>query len=136
MKLKLFAASLMALAIAAPMSANAASQKIACHVSVSYGINGNVQETYTKDFSVAPGADFSQDFSTNLRTKDFFASTANNVVTIRYFNDVGTFDTVDFTTNLTLQEGRGTVSGAHNFDTTVGSSGRHTTNYDLSCKRL
>jgi hypothetical protein len=114
--------------------------KVSCNVGIDYIFNGGITESYQKSFIVQPGVGFVDDFSTATRLKEFSASTVldagKTVIGIRYFNDVGVFNTVDFSTKLTLHK-RGiaeTTSGSHSFITTqTGPQQEHTTNYTLTC---
>ncbi len=117
--------------------------KVSCSVTVDYVLNGVLAQTYQKDFIVEPGAGFADDFSTPTRFREFTASTVmdagKTVVGITYFNDVGVFNSIDFSTKLTLHKKgvTGATSGSHTFTTTLGvpSQQQHTTNYTLSCLR-
>jgi hypothetical protein len=139
MNTKLLTATLI---LGAALSVNAlAAQGVSCNVAINYDLNGTVLAPYSKSFVVNNTAAFVDDFSTNIRTKTFTATTQkdvknNTVISINYFNDVGTFDNIDLRTDLILQDGKGTTSGSHTFSTSVGSSGNHTTTYSLTCKRL
>ncbi len=122
--------------------ANAAEERsVSCSVSIDYLFNGVVRAPYQKDFVVTPGVRFEDDFSTPTRFRIFDASTrledGKTVVVISYFNDVGVFESVDFNTELKLNDEKGeTRSGSHTFFTSRGAVGSHTTNYTLSCSRL
>ncbi len=147
---KMAVGSLIAAGVAFSLNANAAQQvDVSCSVSVDYLLNGAVVETYQKIFAVNPSASFVDDFSTATRQKSFTASTVldagNAVVGINYFNDVGVFDSIEFSTKLTLRK-EGVVestSGSQTFTTSKFPSGgglavniRHDINYSLSCKQL
>ena len=142
--MKLLGISLMVTSSAAPVTVNAAGQlKVSCSVVVDYVLNGNATESYQKIFVIEPGLSFDDDFSTFTRQKTFSASTVldagNTVVGISYFNDVGVFDAIDFSTKLTLHK-KGvaeSTSGSHTFTTTAGGTPQreHTTNYTLTCKQ-
>lgn len=134
-------------ALAAPLSVSAQQQVSAsCSVAVDYLYNGVIAEPYRKDFVVAPGVPFVDDFSTPTRIKTFTATAARNsgnlVVSIDYFSDVGVFHSIDFNAQLAIQE-RGRVestSGSNGFFassavTPQSVSGNHVTNYTLSCRR-
>jgi hypothetical protein len=140
---KTLAALTAAAALALPSLAQAAQGNtfsLNCSVAIDY-VNGTVSEPYRKDFVVGSGVAFADDFSTPIRQKRFVASAArqagNLVVAIDYFNDVGVFHSVAFSTQLALREGRNidSTSGSHVFSTSIGVPGNHTTNYTLSCKR-
>jgi hypothetical protein len=116
--------------------------KVSCSVTVDYTLNGGAPEAYRKDFSVSPGVGFIDDFSTALRQKEFRASAAreggNVVVSIDYFNDVGVFHSVGFSTRMNVRENRvlETTAGSNTFSTSLGVSGNHRTDYTLTCRRL
>ena len=119
---------------------------VSCSVAVEYVHDTVTVEQYQIDFVVEEGVVFEDDFSTPLREGLFTATVAkdanNAVVTIDYFNDVGTFHAIGFHTNLTIH-----ASGK--FESTSGSngffassavipesvSGNHVTNYSLTCRR-
>jgi hypothetical protein len=129
-----------AAAFASPFAAHAqAATGAACRVAIDYDISG-VAEPYAMDFSVAPGADFVDDFSTGTRLKVFTANAAQSagglVVKINYFNDVGVFDSISLDTQLKFRGGRRfeSTSGTHVYATSLGVVGNHTTTYSLSCK--
>lgn len=142
--MKLLVASIMVTSFAAPVTVNAAGQlKVSCSVVVDYVLNGNAAESYQKVFVIEPGLSFDDDFSTFTRQKTFFASTVldagNTVVGISYFNDVGVFDAIDFSTKLMLHK-KGvaeSTSGSHTFSTTAGGTPQreYTINYTLTCKQ-
>ncbi len=134
--------SIAAAGVAASMNVSASELRaVSCSVSVDYSLNRVVRSTYQKDFVIAPGAAFSDDFSTATRFRYFDASTqlvdGDTVVSVSYFNDVGVFDSVDFGTTLTLRNGREieTINGGNSFFTSRPSSAEHRTNYTLSCGR-
>ena len=120
---------------------------LSCSVTVDYVLtaqDGTVidTESYQNMFVLQPGADFEDDFSTPTRFKLFTASMQQGpnraVVTISYFNDVSTFNTVEFNTQLSLLNGQATESlaGAQAFSTsTAPLSGHYTTTYALTCRR-
>jgi hypothetical protein len=113
---------------------------VSCSVAIDY-TNAATAEPYRKDFVVGSGVAFVDDFSTPVRQKRFAASAArdagNIVVSIDYFNDVGVFHNIAFSTRLALRDGRNidSTSGNHVFSTSIGVPGNHTTNYTLTCKR-
>lgn len=140
--LKKLLVSIAAAGLAVSMNANASELRaVACSVSVDYSLNRVVRSTYHKDFVIALGVAFSDDFSTVTRFRFFDASTqlvnGDTVVSISYFNDVGVFDSVDFGTTLTLRNGRDaeTTTGSNSFFTSRPASAEHRTNYTLSCSR-
>ena len=140
--IKLLAVSILMVTAYLPLQGNAADPiKVSCSVSVDYVLNGVTAQSYQKAFIVQPGVGFVDDFSTPTRFKEFTASTVLDagkvVVGISYFNDVGVFNTIEFSTKLTLnKKGKAeTTSGSHSFITTLGvpSQQDHTTNYTLTC---
>jgi hypothetical protein len=145
---RLFAiVSLLSFTSAPCMAADAAPRALTCAVTVDYVLtaqDGEVidTETYHNAFIVAPGADFQDDFSTPTRTKLFTASMQQGenraVVTITYFNDVSTFNSVEFNAQMAILNGQTaeTTSGSQTFSTsTAPLSGHYTTSYELSCRR-
>lgn len=131
-----------AASLAVPLNAAAADRAaLSCSVAIDHSLSGGTPELYRKDFVVAPGVSFVDDFSTPLRQKQFTASAAreagNLVVSIDYFNDAGVFHSVGFNTRLTLRDGRNidSTAGSNTFSTSLGVAGNHRTNYTLSCRR-
>lgn len=130
---------------AVPMNVVSAAEprSVSCSVSVDYLLNGVVRAPYQKEFVVNPGVVYEDDFSTFTRFRFFTASTrldeaGKTVVEMSYYNDVGVFDAVDFSTELTIHdENNGeTTSGSHTYWSSLGIAGNHTTEYSLTCKRL
>lgn len=139
--------SAVAASLAATLEARAQQQASAsCSVAVDYVYNGVVTEQYRRDFVVAPGVPFVDDFSTATRIKTFTATAAREagdlVVSMDYFNDVGTFHAIGFASRLSIRE-RGkleSTSGSNGFFASSGVtptsvSGNHETNYLLTCRR-
>jgi len=131
----------------AGLAAAQAQSALSCSVTVDYVLtaqDGTVidTESYQNMFVLQPGADFEDDFSTPTRFKLFTASMQQGpnraVVTISYFNDVSTFNSVDFDSQMSLLNGQATesLSGAQTFSTsTAPLSGHYTTTYALTCQR-
>jgi hypothetical protein len=141
--LKLLLVSATLAGAVAPLGVHASqSDGVACSVVISYVLNGTVRESYQKDFAVTPAVPVSDDFSTFTRFKFFDASTHResgaSIVDISYYSDVGVFDSIDFRTKLTLRDDKAveTASGSHTYYVSLGVSGQHTTNYNLTCQRL
>ena len=131
-----------AMQAAAATGANPANDTMACTVSVEYKRNNVLRLTYTKDFTVAPDAPFSDDFSDAIRFRFFDATVArvNGIpeVAVVFDADVDVFNAVDFGTVLKVKdEGKGeTQTGNNAFFTSVpGAAGSHRTNYTLTCAR-
>jgi hypothetical protein len=132
-------------ALAASGLASAAT--LSCSVRVDYVMSAQdgtviATEIYQKDFLAQPGVPFEDDFSTPTRLKLFTATTTQSagrmVVAISYFNDVSTFNSIDFDTQLTLvsRERSEAVSGSHTFSTSLDPlSGHYTARYTLTCMR-
>jgi hypothetical protein len=139
-------ASLSVASIAIPIYARAASDNLSCSVVIDHTLtqSGTVlaTESYQKTFIAQTGVNFVDDFSTNTRTKEFTATTlrqsGKTIVGIGYFNDVGTFNTIQFDTTLTIlnDQPTETVSGGQSFFTSLSPlNGEHRTNYTLTCRR-
>jgi hypothetical protein len=142
---QLILASILAAGCVAPIHANAAElRSVVCSVSVNYLLNGVVRAPYQKDFVIAPGVVFEDDFSTFTRFRIFDASsrleadTKSTTVSISYYNDVGVFEAIDFNTELQLRDDRTpeTTSGTHTYWSSLGVAGSHTTSYALTCRVL
>ncbi|MEQ1514059.1 MAG: hypothetical protein ABL934_15435 [Lysobacteraceae bacterium] len=131
-----------AMQAAAESGPNPANDTMACSVSVEYKRNNVSRLVYTKDFTVAPDAPFSDDFSTATRFR-FFDATVARVdgipeVAAVFDADVDVFNAVDFGTVLKVHdESKGeTQTGNSSFFTSVpGAAGSHRTEYTLTCAR-
>lgn len=127
---------------AAATGNNPANDTMACSVSVEYKRNNVSRLVYTKDFTVAPDAPFSDDFSTATRFR-FFDATVVRVdgvpeVAAVFDADVDVFNAVDFGTVLKVKdESKGeTQTGNSSFFTSAaGAAGSHRTEYTLTCAR-
>jgi len=128
--------------LALPTLAHSAVVLANCTVTVDYSLNGNLLEPYTRQFTVQEGVPFFEDFSTPTRQKQFTAELVRNgnssVISMNYFNDVGTFDSIMLDTSVTLVRRGATDSaaGRHTFSTSQGVAGNHLTAYSLSCRGL
>ncbi|MCB1909214.1 MAG: hypothetical protein KDH15_17750 [Rhodocyclaceae bacterium] len=128
-------------ALAAPTLANAAPARVECTVAIDY-VDASKAESYAKTFQLTVRDPFVDDFSTATRQKEFSASLARVdglVVSINYFNDVGTFDAVDFSTSLRIRGVDVTVStnGRSVYSNSAATpAGNHATSYDLTCHRM
>ena len=132
---------------ASGVAAAAAPRALTCSVTIDYVLTAQDgtpidTESYQNAFIVAPGAAFEDDFSTPTRTKLFTASMQQGqnraVVTITYFNDVSTFNSVEFNTQMAIINGQTaeTASGSQTFSTSTDPlSGHYTTSYELTCRR-
>lgn len=93
-------------------------------------------ETYQREFSLDDGGTYFDDFSTRLRFKFLTAvhqkNNGDDTISIDWFADVTVFNSVDFTTEVTLADGQksGKATGTHTF---YNSSGSTTTTYTLLC---
>jgi hypothetical protein len=137
----------LALALTAGSAAASAQAALSCSVAVDYvqtAQDGTIvaTESYQRDFLAEPGVEFVDDFSTPTRLKVFTASTlarpGRTIVTITYFNDVGTFNSVEFGSQLALLNSQiaESVAGAQTFSTSLSPlSGHYTTDYTLVCRR-
>ena len=132
-----FAAALLVLA---PVLSQAAVTSATCSIAVDYALNGALVEPFAHDFVVTEGATYTFDFSTTTRQKALSATLARNgarsVLTIDYFNDVGTFVAVQVDTSVRLVR-PGTAaetSGRHVFSTSQGVVGNHQTTWTLQCR--
>lgn len=71
-------------------------------------------ETYTKTFRLQEGVPFVDDFSTATRFKVMSAELTRVgnalVVNANWFDDVGVFDSIDFSTSVSLANGQKTAS--------------------------
>ena len=128
---------------ASAVSHAAQNDPVGCTVTVNYTLNGVLRESYQNSFVVDTVTPFSDDFSTFTRFKFFDATTTKkqgvSTVKIAYFNDVGVFNSVDFTAQLSLREDRSeSTEGDYTFYTSVVNSGtaRHNTSYSLTCHRI
>jgi hypothetical protein len=120
---------------------------LTCAVTVDYVLTAQDgtpidTETYEHAFIIQPGVSFEDDFSTPTRVKLFTASVQQGqnraVVTITYFNDVSTFNSVEFNTQMAIVNGQTgeSTSGSQTFSTSSAPlSGHYTTSYDLTCRR-
>ena len=123
------------------IATNAVAAGASCRVAVDYSLDATTVESYRKDFVVEPGVDFVDDFSTQTRFKEFSASATSDgdetVVSINYFSDVDTFDTISLDAHVTIRGNRKTdsTSGRHTFSTSLGIAGNHETTYSLACRR-
>ena len=128
-------------------AAHAADDAAICSVAVDYLRNGVISDAYRRDFVVVEGADFVDDQSTSLRSKRFTAKLTRNggetLVSVDYFDDVGVFFAVGFTTGLSIRGGGGAESTAGSHTSSISSGvtpvvvgGNHTTNHTLACRRL
>ena len=134
------AIGLATLALASP--SQAAVLSTSCSVNVSYSLNGSLVEAYSRDFTVAEGATFNDDFSTPTRQKTFSATLqrdgARSVLSIDYFNDVGTFNAISVDTSVRMLR-PGAVeatAGRQGYYTSTGVVGNHITDYTLNCRGL
>ncbi|MCA9187579.1 MAG: hypothetical protein R3E01_29300 [Pirellulaceae bacterium] len=95
-------------------------------------------ETYDQDFVVVEGTPFVDDYSTVTREKIFRASASqigrDAVLSVDWFADVSTFDSADFSTELTLlrNQAQGLTSASHTYST---SSGHARTSYTITAFR-
>jgi hypothetical protein len=135
---KLLVVPMIAASFAAPTQVSANQlNNVSCSIIVDVTKPGGT-EAYEKNFVIQQGADFFDDFSTATRIKEFSASTLTTSgktnVTINYFNDVGVFDALEFSTTYTLPRGQeaGSVSGRSAAYT---SNGNFTADYTLTCKQ-
>jgi len=116
---------------------------VTCTVTLTYMLNGTVRAPYANVFTVLDGATFEDDFSTATRFR-FFTATARPeadksvTVMISYYNDVGVFEAVDFTTQVRVADDRAPVtnSGSHTYWSSLGVAGDHTTDYSFTCQRV
>ncbi len=141
---RLFLGTVLALATAlSPRAAHAAEPKSAtCSVQVDYLVNGVNRSTYTNQFTVAPGVNFSDDFSSVTRFRFFGASATLSgdrkslSIVLSYYNDVGVFETVDFSTTLVVRDDRlpQTAATTHTYFSSLGAAGNHTTQYAFTCQ--
>jgi hypothetical protein len=140
---KLLLSSIVAATIAVPTFANAAKEaaKVSCGIAIT--TTGAARGgSYNKDFVLSSGVGFVEDFKDPIHFDSFTAALAteagNLVVSIDYFRDVSTFDSVGLTTRLTIHNGRGieTTSGTNEFSSSLGGFRDYRTNYTLTCRRL
>jgi hypothetical protein len=134
--------SALSMQAAAESGTNPANDTMDCSVSVEYKRNNVSRLVYTKDFTVAPDAPFSDDFSTATRFR-FFDATVARVdgtpeVAVVFDADVDTFNTVDFGAVLKVHdESKGETQTGDNafFTSATGASGSHRTAYTLTCAK-
>ena len=132
------AAALAAATLALP--AQAAVMSATCTVTVNYSLNNTLVEGYSREFSVAEGATYTHDFSTPTRQKVFTATLLRDgprsVLSIDYFNDVGTFNAISVDTSVRMLRPGAleATSGRQGFYTSTGVVGNHITDYSLSCR--
>ena len=113
---------------------------VTCFVDVvveTRGSTGTVlRETYQKEFVLAEGVPFFDDFSTRTRFKFFDASLSkengDSTISINWYADVTVFNSVDFDTLIVLSDGQksGRSTGRHTFYTSGSST---TTYFTLTC---
>jgi hypothetical protein len=95
-------------------------------------------ETYQQTFVLAQGANFTDDYSTPTRFKEFSATLtqvgSDSMVSINWFADVSTFNSVDLDTAVVIpdKQKQGTAAGRHRFSS---SPGHDTTTYTLTAVR-
>ena len=95
-------------------------------------------ETYQQTFVLAQGANFTDDYSTPTRFKEFSATLtqvgSDSMVSISWFADVSTFNSVDLDTAVVIpdKQQQGTAAGRHRFSS---SPGHDTTTYTLTAVR-
>ncbi|MCB1381020.1 MAG: hypothetical protein KDK89_22025 [Alphaproteobacteria bacterium] len=127
-----------ALPALAPVPGEAAVGPVSCAVSILYKPVGSTNQLYEKQFQVAVGQKFVDDFSTTTRQHIFTATLTEKpksvVVDIDFFSDVSTFNFVDLATSLQIYnfDRRGRAMGSHQFGTTL-SAGSYTMSYELKC---
>jgi hypothetical protein len=127
-----------ALALAAP--GHAAVMSATCSVNINYSLNGTLVEAYTRQFTVAEGATYNDDFSTPTRMKTFSATLqrdgARSVLSIDYFNDVGTFNAISVDTLVKMLRPGAieSTSGRQGYYASSGVVGTHITDHSLSCR--
>jgi hypothetical protein len=116
--------------------------KVSCSIAVAT-TGANKGGSYNKDFMLSSGVTFVEDFKDPINPFDFFTATlapeaGNLVVSIDYFRDVSTYDSVGLSTRLTVHGGRDieTTSGSNEFSSSFGGFRDYRTNYTLSCRRL
>ena len=126
----------------APINAQAAEPRnVACSVTVDYLLNDVVRAPYQRDFVIAPGVGFQDDFSTATRFRYLDASTRleadgkTTTISFSYYNDVGVFEAIDFRTELKVRDDRvpQTTSGSHTYWSSLGEADNHTTDYTITC---
>ena len=131
--------------LVSPLNVNAAGlRNVSCSVTLDYLLNDVVRASYQRDFIITPGVVFQDDFSTATRFRYLDASTRlepdnkTTTVSFSYYNDVGVFEAVDFTTDLKVRDDRvpQTTSGTHTYWSSVGVAGSHTTDYNFTCAVL
>jgi len=134
------AAGLVAAAFGLAAPAHAAVMSASCSVSINYSLNGSLVEAYSRDFTVAEGATYNDDFSTPTRMKTFSATLqrdgARSVLSIDYFNDVGTFNAISVDTLVKMLRPGAieSTSGRQGYYASSGVVGTHITDYSLSCR--
>lgn len=133
---------LAALALAAPSFGRTGSDRVvACTVRVDYRVDGALRYPYRKDFVVAPGGSFEDDFSGFVRQRYLTAAAHDEdgrvVVEAGYSNDVGVFEYVEAGIRVRVPEdgSPGTATGKDSYFTNLGTAGEHTTEYSLTCRR-
>ncbi|MCA9312200.1 MAG: hypothetical protein KDA21_13385, partial [Phycisphaerales bacterium] len=110
-----------------------------CSAVITVEFDNGTTETYQKQFQLAAGQNFEDDFSTATRAHIFDASATAQGDTITfdfdYFSDTSALSTVDLGTSLTLrsdQKIEGTA-GRHQFYHSL--SGAYTVDYTFTCTR-
>lgn len=105
---KLIVPTVLALSALTPIAAQAANPRpVSCSITVDYLAHGLLRSTYTKDFEIAPGTTFSDDFSTVVRFGFFDAWTSlddngDTVVSLSFYRDVTALEYIDLRTSLTV----------------------------------
>ena len=137
--------ALAAAALVAPAAAHAGGPKtISCSANVQYLLNNTLRNSYTRDFTVAPGVPFSEDLSNAIRFKfiDAIATlepdgkTTN--VRFLYYADVSAIESADFSTELKVPGDKKpvTTSARNSYWSSFGVAGEHTTKWSLTCVTL
>ena len=136
---------LAAAAFAAPTAAQAGGPKtISCSANVQYLLNNTLRNSYTRDFTVAPGVPFSEDLSNAIRFKfidavaTLDADGKSTNVRFVYYADVSAIESADFSTELKVPGDKKpvTTSADSTYWSSFGVAGLHTTKWSLTCVTL
>ena len=142
--MKLVVSSIAAASLAAPTNVSAEElRSVSCSVAVDYLVSGIVRAPYQKDFVVNPGVGFEDFVWTNTGRMTLLdastyleAGTGNTIVTMSFYRDVGVFDSIDFSTYLTLRNDRVEETASGSLTLYTSQPGYRTTNYKLTCSRV
>lgn len=137
----------LAFALFVPVTQAGTNGVMTCSVNVQYTLNNVVKYQYARDFNVSAQTPYIEDLSTATRLGAFWSSLVYEqgipVITVFFDRDVSTFNYVNFDTTMKMlnpSAGQKQVGG-NTFIATVpsatgGSSQKHSTEYELTCRKV